>query len=115
MAVNLASKYSTKVDERFTRDSQALMGVSNDYEFTGVATVNVYSIPTAAMNDYGRTGANRYGTPEELQNSVQSMTLTKDRSFSFTIDRGNKIQSQMVMDAGKALSRQLKEVITPLC
>ena len=113
MAVNLASKYSTKVDERFTRDSQALMGVSNDYEFTGVATVNVYSIPTAAMNDYGRTGANRYGTPEELQNSVQSMTLTKDRSFSFTIDRGNKIQSQMVMDAGKALSRQLKEVITP--
>lgn len=89
------------------------MGVSNDYEFTGVATVNVYSVPTAAMNDYGRTGANRYGTPEELQNTVQSMTLTKDRSFAFTIDRGNKLQTQMVMDAGKALSRQLKEVITP--
>lgn len=113
MAVNLASKYSNKVDERFTRDSQALMGVSNDYEFTGVATVNVYSIPTASMNDYGRTGANRYGSPEELQNTVQSMTLTKDRSFAFTIDKGNKLQSQMVMDAGKALSRQLKEVITP--
>lgn len=113
MTVNLATKYSNKVDERFQRDSQALMAVSNAYEFTGVATVNVFSIPTAAMNDYGRTGANRYGTPEELQNSVQSLTLTKDRSFAFTIDRGNKIQSQMVMDAGKALSRQLREVITP--
>lgn len=115
MAVNLASKYSSKVDERLYRDSQALMGVGNDYEFTGVATVNVYSIPTAAMNDYARTGSNRYGTPSELQNSVQSMTLTKDRSFTFTIDRGNKIQSQMIMDAGKALARQLREVAVPLC
>lgn len=113
MAVNLATKYSNKVDERFTRDSQALMGTSNDYEFTGVATVNVYSIPTAAMNDYGRTGSSRYGSPSELQNNVQSMTLTKDRSFTFTIDRGNKLQTQMVMDAGKALSRQMKEVVTP--
>ncbi|MFA5436784.1 MAG: N4-gp56 family major capsid protein, partial [Candidatus Neomarinimicrobiota bacterium] len=100
MAVNLATKYSNKVDERFTRDSQALMGTSNDYEFTGVATVNVYSIPTATMNDYGRTGSSRYGSPSELQNNVQSMTLTKDRSFTFTIDRGNKLQTQMVMDAG---------------
>jgi hypothetical protein len=113
MAVNLASKYSSKVVERFTRDSQALIGTSNEYEFTGVATVNVYSVPTAAMNDYARTGASRYGTPSELQNTIQSMTLTKDRSFTFTIDRGNKLQTQMVMDAGKALSRQMKEVITP--
>jgi len=112
-AVNLATKYSDNVDERFTRDSQAAMGVSNDYEFTGVATVNVFAVPTSAMNDYARTGANRYGSPSELQNTIQSLTLTKDRSFTFTIDRGNKLQSQMVMDAGKALARQLREVVVP--
>lgn len=113
MAVNYASKYSSKVDERFYKESQAMMAVSNDYEFTGVATVNVYSIPIASMNDYGRTGSDRYGTPSELQNTIQSLTLTKDRSFTFTIDKGNKIQTQMVMDAGKALSRQLREVVVP--
>jgi hypothetical protein len=113
MPVNLARKYSDKVDERFDRASQALQAASNTYDFTGVNTVKVFSIPTAPMNDYSRTGAGRYGSPSELQNSVQDLLLTKDRSFTFTIDRGNKIQSQMVMDAGKALSRQIREVVIP--
>lgn len=113
MAINLASKYSTKVDERFHKESQAQMVVSNSYKFTGVKTVNVYSIPTAQMNDYKRTGADRYGTPQELEDSVQAMTLTRDRSFTFTIDKGNKIQAQMVKDAGAALSRQIREVVMP--
>jgi len=113
MSVNLASKYSKKVDERFYKESQALMMAKNDYEFTGVATVVVTSIPTAPMNDYARTGSNRYGSPSELENTIQSLTLRKDRSFTFTIDRGNKTQDMMLMDAGKALSRQIREVVKP--
>jgi N4-gp56 family major capsid protein len=91
-----------------------MMAVGNhDYKFTGVKTVNVYSIPVVAMNDYTRTGANRYGTPEDLGTEVQALTITKDRSWTFVIDRGDKIQSQMVLDAGKAVSRQTREVIIP--
>lgn len=111
--VNLASKYSNKVDERFRLASQAAMVTNNDYEFTGVETVKVYSIPVVAMNDYHRTGSNRYGNPSELGNNIQSMTVTRDRSWTFTIDKGNKIQSQMVMDAGKACARQIAEVVIP--
>lgn len=113
MAINLASKYSKKVDERFYRESQAKMATSNTYEFNGVDTVIVTSIPTAQMNDYARTGANRYGVPADLQNSIQTMKVNKDRSFTFVIDKGNKIQDQMLMDAGKALSRQIREVVKP--
>lgn len=65
------------------------------------------------MNDYQREGSNRYGNPEELGNSVQEMTLTKDRSFTFTIDRGNYNDTQMSNAAGAALQRQLKEVVIP--
>lgn len=110
---NLASKYSTKVDERFTKESQAMMGLNNDYEFTGVQTVNVYSIPVVPMTDYQRTGTNRYGTPDDLQRNVQTMTVSRDRGFTFIIDKGDKIQSQMVMDSGKALARQTSEVMVP--
>ena len=113
MAVNLASKFSKKVDEKFTKESQALMGTSGEYDFTGVDTVKVYSLNTVAMTDYTRTGTNRYGSVTELGDSVQDMKLTKDRAFTFSIDRGNKIQSQMVRDAGKALARQQREVIIP--
>ena len=110
---NLASKYAKKVDERFTRESQAVLALKNDYAFTGVRTVNVYSIPTVAMSDYSRSGDHRYGTPSDLTRNVQTMSLNRDRAFTFIIDKGDKTQSQMVMDAGKALSRQLQEVWVP--
>lgn len=113
MAVNLASKYSQKVDERFKLKSLTQAGVNNDYEWAGVNSVTVYSIPTVAMNDYTKTGTSRYGTAAELDNTVQTMTLTRDRSFTFTIDRGNYQDTQMTMQAGKALARQIDEVIVP--
>ncbi len=112
-AINLASKYSSHVDERFQRESQASLALNNNYEFTGVDTVNVFSIPVVPMTDYNRSGSNRYGDPNDLSRNVQSMKVTKDRSFTFVIDKGNKLQSQMVMEAGKALNRQIKEVWVP--
>jgi len=111
--LNLASKYSPNVDERFYKESQAAMALNNDYEFTGVQTVKVYSIPVALMTDYTKSGLSRFGTPGDLTRNVQTLTLTKDRAFTFIIDKGDKIMSQMVSDAGKALSRQLREVVVP--
>lgn len=113
MAVNLAAKYSSKVDERFKLMSLTESAVNKDYDWVGVQTVKVYSFPTVAMNDYARTGTNRYGVPTELQDTVQEMTLTKDRSFSFTVDKGNELQSAGARNANKALSRQIDEVVLP--
>lgn len=111
--INLASKYAKQVDERFHRESQSALALSSEYRFTGVKTVKIYSIPVVAMNDYQRTGGSRYGTPSDLARNEQEMTVKRDRSFTFVIDRGDKIQSEMVSDAGKALSRQLREVCVP--
>lgn len=33
--INLATKYSSVVDERWTRESQAQMALNNKYDFTG--------------------------------------------------------------------------------
>ena len=111
--INLATKYAKSVDERFHRESQAMLALNDNYEFTGAETVKVYSIPVVAMTDYKRTGTNRYGDPNDLARNVQSMTVKKDRAFTFIIDKGDKIQSQMVSDAGKALARQIREVCVP--
>ena len=110
---NLAAKYGKQVDERFNRESQAMLALNDDYSFVGVKTVNVYSLPTVAMVDYTRSGTSRYGTPDDLTRNVQTMTLSRDRAFTFIIDKGDKHQSQLVMDAGRALNRQLKEVWAP--
>lgn len=112
--MNLASTYAKQVDERFHKESQAMMALNNDYKFVGFKTVHVYSIPTVPMVDYQRSGLNRYGTPNDLTRNVQSMTVNNDKSFSFIIDKGDKIQSNMVSDAGKALARQIREVVVPM-
>lgn len=112
--VNLASKFAPKVDERFTRHSQANLALNHDYSFQGVRTVNVYSIPTVPLNDYNRTaGSNRYGTPSNLTNAVQELTVMRDRSYTFVIDRADKDQTQMTMDAGRALAREIREQVIP--
>lgn len=113
MAINYASKYATKIEERFKLGAVTTPAVNNDYDFTGVKTVSVYSIPTVSMGDYTRTGTSRYGTPSELQDTKQDMTLTKDRAFTFTIDRGNFEDTMRTKEAGKALARQLDEVVIP--
>lgn len=113
MAINLASKYSRSVDERFQKASQASLVTNNNFDFVGVKTVNVYSVDVVPLNDYKREGSNRYGTPGELGNSVQELTITQDKGWTFTIDKGNKTQSMLVMEAGKACARQLAEVVIP--
>ena len=111
--INLASKYAKQVDERFYRDSQASLALSNNYEFKGVKTVNIFSIPTAPLVDYSRSGTNRYGTPNDLVRNVQSMEVAKDRAFNYVIDRGDFIQSEYVMQVGESLAREIREVIVP--
>ncbi len=113
MAINYASKYASQIDERFAKEALSIGAVNQDYDFVGVQTVNVYSVPTAPMNDYTKSGSNRYGTPEELENTVQELTMSQDRSFTFTIDRGNFNDTQMMNSAGSALQRQLREVVIP--
>ena len=111
---NYAQKYSSVVDEKF-RLGALTNGIDNyDYDWLGVEAVNVYTIPTVAMNNYNisATGS-RYGTAAELQNDIQTLTLSRDRSFTFTIDRKQTDDTMGVMDAGAALARQIDEVIIP--
>src|SRR5579875_276604 len=113
MAQNLATKYSSKVDERFALKSLTEAATHQDYDWDGVKTVTIYNISTSAMNDYSRNGTNRYGTAAELDDTTTSFTLSRDRSFTFTIDAGNQEDSMNVRDAGKALARQNDEVVVP--
>lgn len=113
MAINYASKYAQRIDERFAKEALSGSAINQDFDFVGVKTVNIYSVPTSEMHDYTKSGTNRYGTPEELENSVQEMTMSQDRSFTFTIDRGNYNDTQMSNAAGAALQRQLREVVIP--
>lgn len=114
MALNLAKKYSDKIVDRYYLKSVTdLKGMNKDYDWSGVKTVTVYSIPTTALGDYTRTGSSRYGTPTEVQDTVQDLTLSKDRSVALTVDKGNDTEQMGIKKAGKLVAMQTDEVFTP--
>jgi len=113
MAQNLATKYAKQVDERFKLKELTAGGVNRNFDWVGTNAINIYSIATSAMNNYTSSGTSRYGTAAELDNTLQTLTLTRDRSFTFSIDRKNYDDTMMIMNAGKALARQLDEVVIP--
>ena len=113
MAVNLALKYSKEVDKRFRMKSLTDIAVGVKHDFIGVVTVRVFGFTAQALNDYTRTGSNRYGTPAELQDVVQELTLTKDRGVPITVDKGNYMQGMELKKAGEIVTMQIDEVFTP--
>ncbi len=115
MATNLAVKYASQVDEVIRRGLLSTAGTNNDVEFGNAQTVKVYSLDTAPLNDYDPTaGMSRYGDPVELEDTVQEMKMTQQKSFTFTIDKTYEADSpDGVRNAGKALQRQIEQVIIP--
>ena len=62
MAVNLAAKYSSKLDQLFTAGSYTERYVNKKYDFTGAKTVEVYTVTTVAPSNYDRTNTgDRFG------------------------------------------------------
>lgn len=118
MAIELVTKYLPYVDELFTQESKKSLLTNQDFAFDGAKTVKIYKISTSKMNDYGRNGAaegnwSRYGAVESLDATTQTMTLKKDRSFTFVIDALDKDETGKTLEGASALARQLREVVVP--
>lgn len=117
MAIDLVTKFEPYVDEMFTTEAKKSLVTNNDFTWTGAHTVKVYKISTATMNDYDRAGTNegnsRYGTVASLNATTEELTLTKDRSFTFAIDKMDKDETAQQLAGASALARQEREVIIP--
>lgn len=115
MAIELATKYSTQVDETIRKGLLSTAGTNNDVDFVGAQTVKIYSMGVAPLNDYNVDGGmQRYGTPVELQDTTQEMKMTQQKSFTFTIDKTHAADSpEGIRDAGRALQRQIDQAIIP--
>ena len=117
MAIELATKYLPYVDEIFKAESKKALLTNDDFDWTGAHTIKIYEIGTATMNDYDRSGtgvnASRYGAIKDLTATTQTMIVTKDRSFTFVIDKLDSNETGGALEAATALARQIREVVIP--
>lgn len=118
MAINLVTKFQPHVDEQFSTESKKSLLTNQDFDWTGAHSIKVYKVTTSAMNDYGRSGPasgnwSRYGAVDSLDATTEEMTLKKDRSFTFAIDKLDTDETAQQLAAASALARQDREVVIP--
>ena len=117
--IDLVTKFLPLVDEKFTTESKKSLLTNTDFDWTGAHSIKVYKISTSGMNDYDRGGANtatnwsRFGPVAGLDTTTEEMTLKKDRSFTFAIDKLDVDETAQQLQAASALERQLREVVIP--
>lgn len=117
MSIELATQFKPYVDEQFTKESKLSLITNKDFDWTGAHSVKVYKISTSPMNDYDRNGtgdnASRFGQVKDLDATTEEFTLTKDRSFTFAVDKLDSDETKRTMQASAALARQNREVVIP--
>lgn len=131
MAIDLTTKYQPYVDEVFATESKKSLVTNNDFSWAGAHSIKVYKVTTGQMNDYDRPGENvgtvipgegeqpstvilsRYGAIESLDATTEELTLKKDRSFTFAIDKLDADETQQQLSSASALARQQREVVIP--
>ena len=117
MAIDLVEKFLPYVDEQFSTESKKSLLTNNDFTWSGAHTVKVYKISTSGMNDYDRAGTgeswSRYGAVAGLDATTEEFTLTRDRSFTFAIDKLDTDETAQQLAAATALARQNREVVIP--
>jgi hypothetical protein len=119
MANELTTIYAPKTDELFKAESKMSLLTNTDYNWDGAHAIRLWKISTAKMNDYARNKTeednqiSRYGSLLDLGTQTEILTLSKDRSFIFNIDKLDFDETNEQLEAGSALARQLREVVVP--
>lgn len=115
MAINLHTKYSTPLDKRFTLESKTDSHAGKRFTFDGVKSIVVTTADTVPINTYNRTGSsNRFGTPAELGDVTQTLTMGEDKSFTFIIDAGNASEQQYIKKVNDSVTTVWDEQCVPL-
>ena len=115
MAVNLAQKYASQLDQLWTHASYTDNWVNKKYSFDGVNVCKVYTATSVDPTDYNRSSTgDRFGGNNELQDTITTYTLTKDKAFKIAIDRGNYEQGMRAKKAGEVMRIQMNEKVIPM-
>ena len=114
MAVNLASKFEKKTSEALSAGRKTKLVTNQNWSWDGVNAINVYTLTDPTMGDYNVNGGQaRYGNATEVEDTVQTFTLSRDRAWTKTIDKSNYTDSMMVRKPGKYLAQATKNVTIP--
>lgn len=114
MAVNFAKKYEKATSDLLVARRKSQAFTNQDYEWTGVNSIVITTLTDPTINNYNAAGgANRYGNPTEVEDTEQEWALSRDRSWTKTIDKKSSADKMMIKKQGKYLAQATKNVMVP--
>jgi len=114
MAINAATKFEKKTSELLYTVRKTKLVTNQDWSWDGVETIKIYTLTDPTIGNYDPSGgANRYGNPTEVEDTVQTFTLSRDRSWTKTIDKSNYQDTQMIRKPAKYLAQATRNVLVP--
>lgn len=116
MALNLAKgQFANDVEVAWTNESYLMGKVSNKYEnlLDSVKSITIMSPLTVPLVDYTRSGDARFGTMTEVEDDIQTLEMTQDKSFTKSMDRGNLSDQKYLKSVGAFIRQQMSERVIP--
>lgn len=115
MAHNFESKAAKRLVEAYYKRSITDGVFSNKYDWDGVATIRLRSLPTYQLQayDWDKVDGSRFGPLVEQEDKVQPLTITQDYSFNIAIDKRNNTSTLQEKAAGVITANQVKYQLIP--
>ena len=112
-SINLVTEYQKKLANHFSTNSKTDPYAGKAYDFVGVKAVEVFTIDDIDLVDYTRSGTTRFGEVSEVEDTKQTLTMSKDRSFTKSIDKGNANEQYNIKRAAEVLQMVNRRAIMP--
>ena len=114
MSVNIQAGTLKKWVQRWNEKSIVAGKSSDAFSFEGVKTLKVLTVATTALGDYTRSGTSRYGTPTDVQDTEQTLSITQDKAFARVIDKGDNSSQYMLKQAGRVMKEYIDKQVVPM-
>lgn len=114
MAINLTTKFQKATSDLLKAGSKTSMIVNDRWDWDGANAVKVYTLADPTIGNYDPTAASaRYGTPAEVQDTIQTFTLSRDRSYSAVMDALNQQDTNGVRRPAAYVAQVVKNKMIP--
>lgn len=111
--ISLVTKYQSRTSDLIKAKRKSKNFTNQDWSWDGAETIKVATLLSPSLIDYTPNGANRYGEPSEVEDTMQTWTLTEDRAWTKSMDKKNTQDDGGVRQAGRYLAQVTREKLIP--
>ena len=111
--ISLVTKYQSRTSDLIKAKRKSKGFTNQDWNWDGSEAIKVATLISPDLVDYTPNGNNRYGEASEVEDTMQTWTLTEDRAWTKSMDKKNTQDDGGIRQAGRYLAQVTREKMIP--